>query len=127
MTAEAQEGYQDSLEIHRPSELIRTVTRSTFESLVLQGVGPIAVEFMSYGCGHCRALEPVLQQVAAMLKGKEKIFRVNLAAEPGLAASFEVAGTPTFIMFINGGEAGRADGPPPTVSSVLNAITQPFE
>ena len=127
MTGDAQEGYEDSPETLQRSELIRTVTRGTFDSLVLQGDGPIAVEFMSYGCGHCRALEPALQQVANILKGKEKIFKVNLAAEQGLAASFEVEGTPTFVMFLNGREAGRSDGPHPTVPSVLTAITHPFQ
>ena len=48
---------------------IQTVTSSTFTRLVLEAEGPIAVEFMSYGCAHCRAIEPVLEQVAEMVKG----------------------------------------------------------
>ncbi len=39
---------------------IQTVTNATFQDLILDGQGPIAVEFMSYGCAYCRALEPVL-------------------------------------------------------------------
>ena len=46
------------------SNRIQTVTAETFRTLVVEGSGPIAFEFMSYGCGHCRALEPVLQSVA---------------------------------------------------------------
>jgi len=57
----------------RSSGRIQTVTSSTFNPLVLEGEGPIVVEFMSYGCAHCRVLEPVLQQVAEMVKSKEKI------------------------------------------------------
>jgi thioredoxin 1 len=106
---------------------IRTVTKDTFDSLVLAGEGPIVVEFMSYGCAYCRAIEPVLQQVAEMVKAKETIFRVNIAAEPELAAIYQIAGTPTFVMFLTGGEVGRAEGPPPTVSGVLSVVTQPFE
>jgi thiol-disulfide isomerase/thioredoxin len=43
------------------SDHIRTVTGGTFKPWVLEGKGPIAVEFMSYGCVHCREIEPVLQ------------------------------------------------------------------
>ena len=100
------------------SDRIRTVTGGTFNSLVLEGEGPIVVEFMSYGCAHCRAIEPVLQQVAEMVKSTEKIFRVNVAVEQELADSYQIRGTPTFIMFLNGREVGRVEGPHPTVSSV---------
>ena len=40
------------------SNKIQTVTSRTFSRLVLEAEGPIAVEFMSYGCVHCRAMEP---------------------------------------------------------------------
>jgi len=82
---------------------------------------------MSYGCAHCRAIEPALQQVAEMVKATQKIFKVNIAVDPALAETFGVQGTPTFIMFLNGQEAGRAAGPAPTVSSVLTVLTQPFQ
>jgi thioredoxin 1 len=110
-----------------PIDKIRTVTRNTFSALVLEGEGPMAVEFMSYGCAHCRAIEPVLQQVADMIGPKEKVFRVNTAIEREVADSYEIQGTPTLIMFLNGREVGRVEGPHPTVSSVLKVVTQPFE
>jgi thioredoxin 1 len=109
------------------SDHTRTVSRSTFQQRVLEGKGPIAVEFMSYGCVHCREIEPVLQQVAEMVKSKGKIFRVNTADDQELTDSYEIQGTPTIVMFLNGREVGRAEGPPPTVSSVLTAVTHPFE
>ena len=106
---------------------IQTVTSGTFTRLVLQAEGPIAVEFMSYGCAHCRAIEPVLEQVAEMVKAQEKIFRVNIAVEQELAGSYQIQGTPTLVMFLNQNEVGRVEGPSPTVSSVLAAVTQPFQ
>jgi thioredoxin 1 len=106
---------------------IQTATSDTFTRLVLEGEGPIAVEFMSYGCAHCRAIEPVLEQVAEMVKPRERIFRVNIAVEQELAGSYQIQGTPTLIMFLNRNEVGRVEGPSPTVSSVLTAVTQPFE
>ena len=111
----------------RPGDAIETVTGTTFAPSVLEGEGPIAVEFMSYGCAHCRVLEPILQQVAKQVATKERLFRVNIATEEGLAESYGIAGTPTLIMFLNGKEVGRVDGPHPTVRTVLAAVTQPFE
>ena len=84
------------------SDKIRTVTSDTFPSLVLKAQGPIVVEFMSYGCVHCREIEPVLQQVAEMVKSKEKIFRVNTADDQELTDTYEIQGTPTVVMFLNG-------------------------
>ena len=106
---------------------LQTVTDSTFPQVVIEGEGPIAVEFMSYGCAHCRLIEPVIQQVAQMVGPKEKICRVNIAIEPELANSYEIQGTPTFIMFLNGSELERVEGPQPTLSSVLTMVTEPFK
>jgi thioredoxin 1 len=106
---------------------IQTVTSSTFTRLVLEAEGPIVVEFMSYGYAHCRAIEPVLEQVAEMVKPQERFFRVNIAVEQALASDYQIQGTPTLIMFLHQNEVGRVEGPPPTVSSVLTAVTQPFE
>ena len=84
------------------------------------------VEFMSYGCAHCRAMEPILQEVAEMVKPQETIFRVNIAVEPDLAESYEIEGTPTLLMFLDGKEVGRAEGPRPTTAELLTTITEPF-
>jgi thioredoxin 1 len=94
--------------------------------LVLEKKGPVAVEFMSYGCTHCQALEPVLQKVAEMVESKEKIVRVNVETEPELSDRYQIQATPTLVMFLNGRPVGQIDGPHPTVSSVLTAVTQPF-
>ena len=105
---------------------IVTLTSGTFEQQILQGKGPLVVEFMSYGCSHCGVLEPILQQVAAMVESKVKIFRVNTEVEQALAESYGVHTTPTLLMFLNGSKVGEIDGPSPTVSSLLTAMAQPF-
>jgi thioredoxin 1 len=109
------------------SDRIGTVTSSTFNTLVLEADGPIVVEFMSYGCAHCRAMEPVLQRIAEMAPSRAKILRVNIAADPDLARSYEIGGTPTLVMFLDGAQVGRVEGPSPTLSSVLAAVRHPFE
>ena len=112
---------------HRASDPIQTVTSATFNSVVLEATGRIVVEFMSYGCAHCRVIEPILAQVAHMVRGDEQIFRINIAVDIALANSYGIGSTPTFVMFLNGAEMGRVEGPNPTVASVLAAVTQPFQ
>jgi thioredoxin 1 len=105
---------------------IATVTGSTFAATVLAEQGPIVVEFMSYGCSHCRALEPALVEVANMEDRGETFVRVNVAVEPDLAEKYEIGGTPTLIMFLNGAVVGRVEGPHPSVASILKAVTEAF-
>jgi thioredoxin 1 len=81
---------------------------------------------MSYGCAHCRALEPVLQQAAEQLRSREKVVRVNVAVEQSLAGTYKINGTPTLVMFENGVEVGRVEGPRPKLPSILSALTKPF-
>jgi thioredoxin 1 len=112
---------------YKSIDRIRTVTTSTFDRLVLKGEGPIVVEFMSYGCAHCGVIEPDLQQqVAEMVESTEKIFRVNIAVDRELADVYEIQGTPTLIMFLNGAIVGREEGPSPDVSNILAVVSQPY-
>ena len=109
-----------------PHDEIRTVTSETFSNGVLEAVGPVVVEFMSYGCAHCGAMEPILQRVAAALKGTETIVRVNVAVDDDLAQRYEIAGTPTLVMFLGGRELERIEGPAPLYEGLMAAVTRPF-
>jgi thioredoxin 1 len=118
---------EDFMSGYKSMDRIQTVTASSFDRLVLKGEGPIVVEFMSYGCAHCGVIEPDLQQVAEIVESTEKIFRVNIAVDQELAESYEIQGTPTLIMFLNGAIVGRDEGPSPDVSNILALVTQPYE
>jgi thioredoxin-like negative regulator of GroEL len=111
----------------RTLDRIATVTAQEFAQVVLGAHGPIAVEFMSYSCAYCQALEPVLQQVAEQVGAQEKIVRVNIAVDPELAASYRIQATPTLMMFLNGSPIGRAEGPHPEFDSLLDTVTAPFQ
>jgi thioredoxin-like negative regulator of GroEL len=107
-------------------DAVTAVTGGDFDRVVLDGDGPIAVEFMSYSCAHCGTMAPVLEEAASVLTSRVRIFRVNVATDPDIAQRFGIQGTPTFVMFLDGSEAGRAEGPLPNLSSVVIALTQPF-
>ncbi|HXC65561.1 MAG TPA: thioredoxin family protein [bacterium] len=105
---------------------IQTVTARTFGPQVLQARGPVAVEFMSYSCAYCGTMEPALQLAAQRLGGKEKVCRVNIEAEPGLAQRYSIGGTPTLLMFRNGNELDRVEGPSPDLGRLMATLTEPF-
>lgn len=110
----------------QPAGDIPSLDAAGFETRVIRGLGPIAVEFMAYSCAHCGAMEPVLRQVAQTLRSRARLFRVNVAVELGLAGRYGIEGTPTMIMFSQGREVGRAEGPDPDVATMLDIVGAPF-
>ena len=107
-------------------DIVSTVTADTFETLVLNASGETVVEFMSYGCSHCHASEPIFQEVARTMAATQNYYRVNVAIDSDLELSYHIEGTPTFVMFLDGAEVGRVEGPDPTLSSLTAAVTQPY-
>ena len=71
-------------------------------------------------------IEPDLQQVAEIVESTEKIFRVNIAVDRELADVYEIQGTPTLVMFLNGAVVGREEGPSPEVSNILAVVSEPY-
>lgn len=64
--------------------------------------------------------------MADNLRSTQKFFRVNVPVETGLATTYGIDGTPTFVMFLDGTEVGRVEGPEPTLASITSIVTQPF-
>ncbi|MFO0722668.1 MAG: thioredoxin family protein [Myxococcota bacterium] len=110
----------------QPADNVQTVTAVNFQNKVLNAPGPVAVEFMSYGCIHCKKAEPFVQEAAGKLAGKVTVFRVNVPSQPALAQQYGIEGTPTFVMFKNGQEVGRSVGPTPSTESFVSLMQKPF-
>ncbi|MFP5458772.1 MAG: thioredoxin [Bacteriovoracia bacterium] len=82
---------------------LKSVTNDTFEQEVIKASTPVLVDFWAEWCGPCRALGPVLEEVAAEHTGKVQIVKVNVDEAPELANRFGIRGIPTMILF-KGGE-----------------------
>jgi thioredoxin 1 len=126
MTSNHQADQVSAAHDRRVRDRIQSVTGDTFQALVLDASGPIAVEFMSYGCAFCRALEPGLQQAAETLRATEQVLRVNVGVETDLAEAYAIQGTPTILLFLEGREVSRLEGPPPSLAALVDALTAPF-
>ena len=78
------------------------VTDQNFEAEVLQGEGPVLVDFWAPWCGPCRAMGPVVDEVANEVGRSAKVVKVNVDESKEAAAQFGVQSIPSFFVFNNG-------------------------
>jgi thioredoxin 1 len=74
------------------------------------GNGRAMVDFWAPWCGPCRALAPVIEQIAQEVGDGAVVAKVNIEESPELAEKFGVQSIPTLIFFKNGAECGRMVG-----------------
>ncbi|MBF0105080.1 MAG: thioredoxin [Deltaproteobacteria bacterium] len=77
-------------------------TDGNFENDVLKATTPVLVDFWASWCGPCRALSPVIDELADEYKGKLKVFKVNTDENPNTPSRYGVRGIPTIIVFKDG-------------------------
>ena len=81
-----------------------------FTSEVLKSDVPVLVDFWAPWCGPCRALTPVIEELAKELAGKAKVYKLNIDNNPNTPAEYGVSGIPTVIIFKDGEEKDRFVG-----------------
>ncbi len=99
------------------------VTSEDFAVRVLQSALPVVVDFWAEWCGPCRRLAPVIDRLAQDYNGQLQFAKVNVDADPELAATYQVQGIPTLLLFFGGREIGRFVGylSPEQLTRELNA------
>jgi thioredoxin 1 len=83
---------------------VREITDASFEQDVLGSPKPIVIDFWAPWCGPCRAVHPVLEQLAEEQEGRVEFARVNVDENPSAASRYDVFSIPSVILF-EGGEA----------------------
>jgi thioredoxin 1 len=99
------------------------ITDANFEELVLNSDKPVLVDFWAEWCGPCRMVGPVVEEIAGEYAGKAIVGKVDVDANPNIAAKFGIRSIPT-ILFFKGGE--KVDGvvgavPKGTLTSKLDS------
>lgn len=89
------------------------VSKANFESEVLQSSIPVLVDFYADWCGPCRAIAPIVEEIAAEYAGKLKVAKLDTDKETELSMRYDVMSIPTLILFKGGREIERLIGAMP--------------
>jgi thioredoxin 1 len=92
---------------------ITTLTDSTFDEEIAAASSPVLVDFWAEWCGPCRAVAPVLEEIANEQGARLRIAKVNVDDSVALARRFEVLSIPTMILFSEGEPQVRLVGAKP--------------
>jgi thioredoxin 1 len=77
------------------------LTKSNFDHYV-SGDRPVFIDFWAEWCGPCRAMEPVVADLARRYSGEIVFGKLDIDAEPDIATRFDVLSIPTFMIFKSG-------------------------
>jgi thioredoxin 1 len=86
----------------RMSEHIVHVTDDSFEPEVLKSGVPVLVDYWAEWCGPCKAIAPILDEVAKEYDGKLKIAKLNVDDNVQVPKKYNIRGIPTLMLFKNG-------------------------
>ena len=109
---------------HGVAETIH-LTEQNFDETLIATQGLVMVDFWAAWCGPCRAIAPVLEELAEASEGRVTLIKVNVDESPGLAARYEIRSIPTILFVKEGTVVERVVGAVPraVLQDIVNART----
>jgi thioredoxin 1 len=89
---------------------VRVFNDLNFEEEVLKSTEPVLVDFTATWCGPCKALAPIVAQVAEEMVGKIRVGKLDIDDAPMTASKLGIRGVPTLMVFKNGERAAQLVG-----------------
>ncbi|MDO5711891.1 MAG: thioredoxin [Micrococcales bacterium] len=81
---------------------ITTTTDATFDADVLKSTKPVLVDFWAPWCGPCKAVAPILEEIAGTHGAKLSIVKLNTDENPRTAAKYGITSIPTMNVYVDG-------------------------
>ena len=84
------------------NEFVGVATDDNFEVEVLKSEKPVLIDFWAPWCGPCKAIGPIVEELAAQLKDSVKMMKLNVDESQKTAINYGVRSIPTLILFKDG-------------------------
>lgn len=92
---------------------LKEFTDANFEQEVLKSDVPVLVDFWAVWCGPCRAIAPVVEELARDYEGKAKIGKLNVDDNEQIPQKYQILSIPTLLIFKGGSVVGQIVGAVP--------------
>jgi thioredoxin 1 len=89
---------------------VKEISDAVFKAEVLDAKVPVLVDFWAPWCGPCRAIAPVVEELASEYQGRASFVKINVDDHQQMAAHFGVRSIPNLILFKNGKVAQQIVG-----------------